>query len=337
MGISAARSILAAMAKAILIHSHGGPDEMKFEDVAESAPGPGQARVRHQAIGINFIDVYHRTGLYPVPSLPGGLGLEAAGVVEAVGEAVMDVRVGDRVAYAGGAIGAYAEVRNLAADRLVKLPDGIESETAAAMMLKGMTVDVLIHRVFRVEPGQTVLWHAAAGGVGLIACQWLARLGVRVIGTVGSEVKAALARANGCAETIVYTKENFVERVLELTHGEKLPVVFDSVGKSTFLGSLDCLRPRGLYVGFGNASGKPDPFDITQLGPKGSLYLTRPTLFTYTAAREDLLASATRLFDMVSRDAVKIHITKRFALAEAARAHAHLESRQSSGSLLLVP
>jgi len=325
------------MAKAILIHGHGGPEQLKFEVVQDSAPGPRQARVRHHAIGINYIDVYHRSGLYPLPTLPSSLGLEAAGVVEAVGEGVTEVGVGDRVAYAGGAVGAYAEVRNIAADRLVKLPDNIESEAAAAMMLKGMTVEALTQRVFAVKPGQTVLWHAAAGGVGLIACQWLSSLGARVIGTVSSDAKAALARANGCAETIVYTRENFVERVLELTSGKKLPVVYDSVGKSTFLGSLECLQPRGFYVGFGNASGKPDPFDITQLGPKGSLYLTRPTFFTYTATREELLASAASLFDVVGKGVVKLHISKRFALAEAAAAHRHLESRQSSGSLLLMP
>jgi len=325
------------MTKAILIHAHGGPEQMKYEEVAVSAPSAGQARVRHQFVGVNFIDIYHRSGLYPLPSFPSGLGLEAAGVIEAVGEGVEGLQVGDRVAYAGGAIGAYAEVRNLAADRLVKLPENIASDTAAGMMLKGMTVEVLTQRVYQVKPGQTVLWHAAAGGVGLIACQWLSHLGVRVIGTVGSDDKAALARANGCAETIVYTRENFVERVLELTHGEKLPVVYDSVGKSTFLGSLECLHARGLYVGFGNASGKPEPYDITQLGPKGSLYLTRPTLFTYTASRSDLLASAAGLFEVVGQGAVKIHISKRFRLIEAPAAHEHLESRLSSGSLLLMP
>ena len=325
------------MTKAILIHAHGGPAQMKFEDILETPLAPGQARVRHQAIGVNFIDIYHRTGLYPLPTFPSGLGLEAAGVVEALGDGVTDLKVGDRVAYAGGAIGAYAEVRNIAADRLVKLPDSIPSDTAAAMMLKGMTVEMLIHRVYTVKPGQTVLWHAAAGGVGLIACQWLNQKGVRVIGTVGSDEKAALARANGCAETIVYTRENFVERVLELTQGHKVPVVYDSVGKSTFLGSLDCLQPRGMYIGFGNASGKPDPYDISQLAPKGSLYLTRPTLFTYTAAREDLLSSAASLFEIVSQGAVKIHKSKRFSLAEAPQAHEYLESRQSSGSLLLLP
>ncbi len=325
------------MARAIQIYAHGGPEQMKFEDVGEVAPAAGQVRIRHQAIGVNFIDIYHRSGLYPLPAFPSGLGLEAAGVVEALGEGVTEFRVGDRVAYAGGAIGAYAEVRTIAADRVVKLPDAISSETAAAMMLKGMTVEVLIRRVFAVKPGQTVLWHAAAGGVGLIACQWLSHLGVRVIGTVGSDEKAALARANGCAETIVYTRENFVERVLELTDGKKLPVVYDSVGKSTFLGSLDCLQPRGLYVGFGNASGKPDPYDITQLAAKGSLYLTRPTLFTYTAARNDLLAAATELFQVVEQGAVKIHASQRFTLAEARGAHELLESRLSSGSLLLMP
>ena len=325
------------MTQAILIHRTGGPEQLVFETVADAPPAAGQARVRHQAIGVNFIDIYHRTGLYPLPAYPTGIGLEAAGVVEAVGDGVSELSVGDRVAYAGGNVGAYAEARNVAADRLVKLPGSIDHEQAAAMMLKGMTVESLIRRVFQVKSGQTVLWHAAAGGVGLIACQWLNHLGVRVIGTVGSERKAELARANGCAETIIYTRENFVDRVLEITHGEKVPVVYDSVGKSTFMGSLDCLQPRGMYVAFGNASGKQDPFDIAQLSVKGSLYLTRPTLFTYTAKRADLLASSAALFDVVAKGAVKIHVSKRFALADARQAHEHLESRQSFGSLLLMP
>ena len=325
------------MTQAILIHRTGGPEQLVLETVSDASPGPGQARVRHQAIGVNFIDIYHRSGLYSLPTCPSGIGLEAAGIVEAIGEGVTEVAVGDRVAYAGGSVGAYAEARNVAADRLVKIPNSIDSEQAAAMMLKGMTVESLVRRVFPVKSGQAVLWHAAAGGVGLIACQWLNHLGVRVIGTVSSEDKAKLARANGCAEVIIYTREDFVERVHEITHGEKVPVVYDSVGKSTFLGSLDCLQPRGMYVGFGNASGKPEPFDITQLATKGSLYLTRPTLFAYTAKRTELLASATALFDVVAKGAVKIHISKRFPLANAREAHEHLESRQSSGSLLLMP
>ena len=325
------------MAQAIVLHQVGGPEQLKFETIADSPPGPGEARVVHRAIGINYIDTYHRTGLYPLPRYPSGIGLEAAGVIEALGEGVSGFAVGDRVAYAGGSVGAYSTVRNVIADRLVKLPQAITDEQAAAMMLKGMTVEFLIRRAFQVKPGQTVLWHAAAGGVGLIACQWLSHLGVRVIGTVGSEQKAALARAHGCSETILYRHEDFAERVLDLTKGEKLPVVYDSVGKDTFLRSLDCLQPRGTYVGFGNASGKPEPFDVTLLSTKGSLYLTRPTLFTYTAKREDLLASAAALFEVVQNGAVKITISKRFALAEASSAHEHLESRASTGCLLLMP
>ena len=325
------------MTQAILIHRTGGPEQLVVEAVSDDSPGAGQARVKHQAIGVNFIDIYHRSGLYSLPAYPSGIGLEAAGVVETIGEGVTEVQVGDRVAYAGGSLGAYAEAHNVAADRLVKIPDSIDSEQAAAMLLKGMTVENLIRRVFPVKPGQTVLWHAAAGGVGLIACQWLSHMGARVIGTVSSDDKARLARANGCAEVIVYTREDFVARVHELTHGDKVPVVYDSVGKSTFLSSLDCLQPRGMYVGFGNASGKPEPFDITQLAAKGSLYLTRPTLFAYTAKRAELLACAANLFDVVTDGAVKIHISKRFPLANARAAHEHLESRQSSGSLLLMP
>lgn len=325
------------MTKAIVIHETGGSEQLKFETVADAPPTKGQARVRHKAIGVNYIDIYHRTGLYTLPSYPSGIGLEAAGVVEAVGEGVSEVAVGDRVTYAGGAVGAYSEARNIAADRLVKLPDAISDEQAAGMLLKGMTVEFLTLRAYPVKAGQTVLWHAAAGGVGLIACQWLAHRGVRVIGTVSSDEKAKLARAHGCAETIIYTREDFAARVLELTSGQKVPVVYDSVGKSTFLGSLDCLQPRGMYVGFGNASGKTEPFDIAQLASKGSLYLTRPTLFTYTAARSDLLASAAALFDVVAAGAVKINITERFALAEARKAHDLLESRRSQGSILLMP
>jgi NADPH:quinone reductase len=325
------------MAQAIVLHRVGGPEQLQFETIADTPPGPGEARVVHRAIGINYIDTYHRTGLYPLPRYPSGIGLEAAGVVEALGEGVSGLAVGDRVAYAGGSVGAYSTARNVIADRLVKIPQAITDEQAAAMMLKGMTVEFLIRRAFPVKPGQTVLWHAAAGGVGLIACQWLSHLGVRVIGTVGSEQKAALARAHGCSETILYRHEDFLQRVLDITKGEKLPVVYDSVGKDTFMRSLDCLQPRGTYVGFGNASGKPEPFDVTLLSTKGSLYLTRPTLFTYTAKREDLLASAAALFDVVQKGDVKINVSKRFALAEASSAHEHLESRASTGCLLLMP
>jgi NADPH:quinone reductase len=325
------------MAHAILVHHVGGPEQLKFEAVAEKMPGPGEVRVVHRAIGVNFIDTYHRTGLYSLPRYPTGIGLEAAGIVESLGPGVTEFNVGDRVGYAGGSPGAYSTMRNIPARFLLKLPDSITDEAAAAMLLKGMTVEFLIRRAYEVRPGQTVLWHAAAGGVGLIACQWLSHLGARVIGTVGSKEKAALAQRHGCAETILYRQEDFAQRVLDLTQGQKLPVVYDSVGKDTFLRSLDCLQPRGLYVGFGNASGKPDPFDIAQLATKGSLYITRPTLFTYTANREELVASAAALFDVVHRGAVKVEISRQFALANAAAAHAHLEARGSTGSLLLMP
>ncbi len=324
------------MTRAIRIQQTGGPEVLRFEDVTLPAPAPGEARVRHTAIGLNFIDVYHRSGVYGV-SLPSGVGTEAAGVVEAVGAGVTEVKAGDRVAYASGGLGAYAEARNIAAARLIPLPDDIDDERAAAMMLKGMTVEYLIRRTFPLKAGQTVLWHAAAGGVGLIACQWLAHLGVTMIGTAGSDDKAELARAHGAAHCIVYTREDFVARVRELTGGTGVPVVFDSVGRATFMQSLDCLQPRGMYVGFGNASGKPDPFDMGILAQKGSLYLTRPTLFTYTAARDDLLASAQALFDVVRSGAVKIQIGQRWALGDVADAHRALESRKTTGSTILLP
>jgi NADPH2:quinone reductase len=324
------------MPRAVVVHAPGGPEALAIEDVALGDPGPGQARVRHEAIGINFIDTYHRSGLYALP-MPTGIGSEAAGVVEAVGEGVVDIAVGDRVAYAGASPGSYADARLIAADRLVKLPDAIDFETAAAMMLKGMTVEYLVRRTFRVEPGMTVLWHAAAGGVGLIACQWLSAMGVTVIGTVGSREKAELARAHGCTHVIDYTRESFVERVRELTDGKGVPVVYDSVGRTTFMGSLDCLRPRGMLVVFGNASGKPDPFDPQLLSTKGSLYLTRPTLFAYTAARSDLLESAAALFDAVTKGRVKIEIHQRWKLADVQAAHRALESRATTGSSILVP
>ncbi len=289
----------------------------------------------HRAIGLNFIDTYHRSGLYKV-SLPSGLGLEAAGVVEEVGPGVDAVRVGDRVAYAGGPLGAYAENRVMPADRLVKLPDAIDFETAAAMMLKGMTVEYLLRRTFKVKPGMTVLWHAAAGGVGLIACQWLRALGVTMIGTVGSEEKAALAHAHGCTHTIVYTRESVVERVRALTGGKGVPVVFDAVGKSVYESSLDCLAPRGMYVNFGNASGPIPPVDALMLSRKGSLYLTRPTLSHYTADRRELLDSAAALFDAVADGRVSIDIGQRLALADAAEAHRALESRRTTGSTVLL-
>jgi NADPH2:quinone reductase len=324
------------MAKAIRFHEKGGPEVLRLEDVDPGEPGPGQARLRHTAIGINFIDTYHRTGLYPLP-LPSGLGSEAAGVVEAVGAGVSHVKTGDRVAYAGGPPGAYAEVRVMPADRLVRVPEGISDRQAAAMMLKGMTVRYLIRRTYPVKAGETVLWHAAAGGVGLIACQWLKALGVTVIGTCGSDEKAALAKQHGADHVIVYTREKFPEKVRELTGGRGVPVVFDSVGKSTFTGSLDCLQPLGLMVSFGNASGAVPPFELGVLSQKGSLFVTRPTLFTYTATRQDLEATANDLFDVVRSGKVKIEVARSYPLAEAAQAHRDLEARKTTGSLLLIP
>ncbi len=324
------------MPKAIRFHKTGGPEVLAWEDVEVGDPGAGQIRIRQHAIGLNYLDTYHRSGLYPLP-LPSGVGSEGAGVVEAVGAGVADLKAGDRVAYAGGNPGAYAESRLYPADRLVKIPEGISFETAAAMMLKGMTAQYLIKRTFKVQPGMTVLWHAAAGGVGLIAAQWLKSLGVSVIGTVGSDAKAALAKAHGCEHTIVYTRENFVERVKEITGGKNVPVVYDSVGKLTFMGSLDCLQPLGLMVSFGNASGPVDPISPAILAPKGSLFLTRPTLVHYTAKREDLVATANDLFDAVKSGKVKIEIAQRYALKDAAQAHRDLEARKTTGSTILTP
>nr|MDA8107349.1 quinone oxidoreductase [Betaproteobacteria bacterium] len=305
-------------------------------EVSVGEPGAGEVRLRHTAIGVNFIDTYQRSGLYPL-SLPSGAGNEGAGVVEAVGSGVTGLKPGDRVAYTGGAPGSYAEVRLYPADRVVKIPSGISDEQAASIMLKGMTAQYLIHRTYAVKPGDTVLFHAAAGGVGLIACQWLKALGATVIGTVGSDQKAALAKAHGCDHTIVYTRENFVERVKQITGGKGVPVVYDSVGKSTWEGSLDCLRPRGLMVSFGNASGAVAPFAIGVLAQKGSLYLTRPTLVTYIAARADLEATSQSLFDVVKSGKVRIEITARYKLADAAQAHRDLEGRKTTGCLVLLP
>lgn len=324
------------MSKAIVVHEHGGPEVLRWEDYDPGPPGPGEARIRHSAVGLNYIDTYHRSGLYPL-QLPCPIGMEAAGVVEEVGSGVTEVAPGDRVAYAANPPGAYSEVRNMPAHRLVKLPDSIDDRTAAAMMLQGMTVEYLIHRTFKVQPGQKVLWHAAAGGVGLIACQWLSAMGVTVIGTVGSEEKAQLAKAHGCSHTINYRTENFVQRVKEITEGEGVPVVYDSVGKDTWEGSLDCLQPLGLMVSFGNASGPVPPFSVTSLAAKGSLYVTRPTLMTYTAKREDLLASASALFEVVSSGKVKININQTYPLSETAQAHRDLEARKTTGSTLLLP
>ncbi|MBX9632783.1 MAG: quinone oxidoreductase [Burkholderiales bacterium] len=323
------------MPKAIRFHKTGGPDVLVYEDVEVGAPGPGQVRVKHNAIGINFIDTYHRSGLYPLP-LPSGIGLEGAGVVEAVGPGVDFVKAGDRVAYAGGPPGGYSEVRVMPAEKLVKIPAGITDEQAAAMMLKGLTAQYLIRSTYPVQAGQTVLFHAAAGGVGLIAGQWLKALGVTTIGTVGSDEKAKLAKAHGYDHTIVYTRENFAQRVNEITGGAKLPVVFDSVGKDTFTGSLDCLQPRGFLVVFGNGSGPVTGVDLNVLA-KGSYYVTRPTLATYTARREDLVAAAKELFDVVKSGKVKIEVNQKFALKDAKQAHIDLEGRKTTGSTVLIP
>lgn len=325
------------MSKAIRIHQYGGPEVLCWEDVDVGDPGPGQLRIRHGAVGLNYIDVYHRTGLYPLPSLPWILGMEGAGRVEAVGDGVTEFKIGDRVAYASPPVGAYAEVRLIAADRVVALPEAIDDRTAAAMMLQGMTAQYLLRRTYRVQPGDVILLHAAAGGVGLIASQWARQLGATVIGTVGSDDKAELARAHGCRHVIVYTRENFVERVRELTDGRGVAVVYDSVGQATFMGSLDCLRPLGMMVSFGNASGPVPPFDPGLLAAKGSLFLTRPVLMTYTAKRPDLLASAAELFEVVASGAVRIEVRQTYLLAEAAQAHRDLEARRTTGSTVLLP
>jgi NADPH2:quinone reductase len=324
------------MVKAIQFSRTGGPEVLEYVDVEVGEPGPGEARVRNHAIGINFIDVYFRTGLYPL-TLPSGLGQEAAGVVEAVGAGVTHVAVGDRVAYAARPNGSYSEARVMPADILLRLPDSIDFETAAAMMLQGMTVQYLLKRTYPVKAGDTILFHAAAGGVGLIACQWARALGVNLIGTVGSNEKAELARANGAAHVINYNTENFVERVKEITNGAGVPVVFDSIGKDTFIGSLDCLSPRGTMVSFGNSSGPVPPFALTELVSRGSLYITRPTLVSYTSTRADLEATAQDLFDIVASGQVKIAIGQRFPLAQAADAHRALEARKTTGSTILMP
>ena len=324
------------MVKAIRINRTGGPEVMELVDIEVGEPGPGEARVRQAACGINFIDVYFRTGLYPQP-LPAGLGMDGAGVVEAVGEGVTEVKVGDRVAYAGRPNGAYAEVRNMPSAILVKLPDAISFETGAAMMLQGLTVQYLFKRTVQLKAGDTILFHAAAGGVGLIAAQWARALGVNMIGTVGSDEKAALALAHGCAHVINYNTEDFVARVLEITKGEKVSVVYDSIGKDTFIKSLDCLRPLGMMVSFGSASGPVPDFSLAELASRGSLFITRPTLFSYAARREDLEAMAADLFEIVASGKVKIGLNQVYRLEEAARAHRELEERKTTGSSILVP
>jgi NADPH:quinone reductase len=321
---------------AIRIHEHGGPDMMKWESVEVGTPGPGEVRIMHTAIGLNYIDTYHRTGLYKIP-LPTVLGREGAGVIEAVGANVSDFKVGDRVAYASSPIGSYAEVRLMPAERVVKVPDNVTDQQAASMMLKGMTAQYLLRRTFKVNKGDTILFHAAAGGVGLIVSQWARHLGATVIGTVGSEEKAVLARASGCHHVINYSREDFVARVAEITGGKKCDVVYDGVGKDTFLKSLDCVRPLGTVALFGNASGKVEPLDLGLLAAKGSLFVTRPTLDTFIAKREELVATANELFDVVGRGIVKIEINQTYALKDAAQAHLDLEARKTTGSTVLIP
>jgi NADPH2:quinone reductase len=324
------------MTKAIRISRTGGPEVLEWQGVDVAGPGQGEVRIRQTAVGVNYIDTYHRSGLYPVP-LPAGLGVEAAGIVDAVGAGVENFHVGERVAYAGGVPGAYAQTRLVPAGSLVHVPETISDEQAAAILLQGMTAYYLIHRTYAVKPGDTVLWHAAAGGVGLIACQWLKAKGVTVIGTVGSEEKAELARAHGCHHTILYRSENVPERVRELTNGAGVPVVFDSVGKDTWDASIDSLQPLGLMVSFGNASGAVPPFNIGQLAAKGSLYVTRPVLASYVATREDLDRAAGGLFEAVRTGTIRPAVSRSYALKDAAIAHTDLEARRTTGSIILRP
>ena len=323
------------MTHAIRLHAHGGPEVMKWEEVVVGAPGANEVRLKTTAVGLNFIDTYHRSGLYPIP-LPSGLGLESAGIVEALGANVTDLKIGDRVACASAPIGAYSETRLMPADKLVKIPAGVSDQQAASMMLKGMTAQYLIRRTFRVKPGDTILMHAAAGGVGSIVCQWAKHLGATVIGTVGSEAKLALARSYGCDHVINYATEDFVARVAEITGGKKCNVVYDGVGKDTFLKSLDCARPLGTVAIFGNASGAVPPFDLGQLAVKGSLFVTRPMLASYTGTRDDLVATTNDLFDVVARGIVKIEINQTYALKDAGEAHRDLEARKTTGSTVLI-
>ena len=324
------------MTKAVRIHACGGPEELRWEDVDVGDPGPGMIRIRQAAIGLNYIDVYHRTGLYPLPALPAVLGMEAAGVVEAVGSDVEIPRVGDRIAYATMPVGAYAEARLLPADRVVRIPESISDPTAAAMMLQGLTAQYLLRRTYRVQPGETILVHAAAGGVGLILCQWAKTLGAKVIGTVGSDAKAQLAEAHGCDHTIIYARESVPDRVKTLTEGAGVSVVYDSVGKDTLIGSLDSLRPLGMMVSFGNSSGPVPAFEPAMLSSRGSLFFTRPTLMTYTANAEDYQRSAAELIDVIAGGRVKIEIGQTYPLAETAQAHRDLEARKTTGSSVLL-
>ena len=324
------------MVQAIQFHSTGGPEVLQWEEVTVGDPGPGEIRVKHTAIGLNYIDTYHRTVLYPLP-LPHGIGMEGAGHVTAIGNGVTDLAVGDRVAYAGPPPGSYAEERLMAASTAVKIPNSVDDETAAAMMLKGMTAQYLIRQTYPVKAGDTILIHAAAGGVGQIVCQWAKSLGATVIGTVGNDEKAEMVRALGCDHPIVYTREDFVEKVMDITAGAKLPVVYDSVGQDTFMKSLDCLQPLGTMVSFGQSSGAVPPLDLGIFAQKGSLFFTRPTLMTYTANRADLLAMTDDLFTVVQDGTVKIAIDQRFALQDARAAHEALEGRQTTGSTILLP
>ena len=325
------------MSKAVRVHRPGGPEALSWDDVDPGRPGPGEALVRHGAVGLNYIDVYMRTGLYPLPALPHGIGLEAAGRVEAVGPGVTEVAPGDRVAYAGGPPGAYAQARRIPADRLVVLPEGIAEDQAAAMMLKGMTARYLLRRTYPVAAGDVILVHAAAGGVGLILCQWADHLGATVIGTAGSEEKAALARAHGCHHVLLYDREDVARRVREITDGVGVDVAYDSVGRATFKGTLDSLKPLGMFVSFGNASGPVSAIDPLTLSAKGSLFFTRPSLMSYTASRSDLLETARDLFEVVLGGHVRVEVRQRYALADAAGAHRDLEGRRTTGSTILMP
>ncbi|HXC51317.1 MAG TPA: quinone oxidoreductase [Candidatus Limnocylindrales bacterium] len=324
------------MARAIRIHEHGGPEVLRFEESDPGSPMPGWVRIRHRAVGLNYIDTYHRSGLYPL-ALPSGLGLEAAGVVEEVGQDVTRWKIGDRVAYGTGPLGAYAEVANVPADRAVAIPDAVSDEAAAALMLKGLTAWFLLRRTYRVKAGDTILFHAAAGGVGTLACQWANHLGATVIGTAGSEAKAKSAREHGCAHVIDYSTENFTRRVQEITKGEGVPVVYDGVGKATFDGSIDCLRPLGLMVSFGNASGPPPPVNLATLSQAGSLFITRPTLMHYTRDPGELAAGAAELFELVGKGVIKVEVNQRYPLSEAAAAHRDLEARKTTGATVLLP
>jgi NADPH2:quinone reductase len=324
------------MAHAIRMHAHGGPEVLTWEEVAIGDPGPGEVRLRQHAVGLNYIDTYHRTGLYKLAALPAVIGMEGAGTVAAVGAGVTGLKVGDRVAYAG-VLGGYAEERLIAADRLVKLPSSIDDVTAAAMMLRGMTVRYLLRETYPCTAKTVLLFHAAAGGVGLIACQWARAIGATMIGTVGSAEKALLAEVNGCTHVINYRAEDYVARVREITGGKGCDVVYDSVGRDTFPSSLDCLKPKGLWVSFGNSSGPVPPFELSILSAKGSLYATRPVLMTYIAARADLLANAGELIDMVGKGTVRITVSRTYPLSEAAAAHRDLEARKTTGSIVLVP